>query len=1055
METDLLSEDLPLLISLIDKATDDEFLESRKLRVRRTSRTAELPAQGLARALQAALGSSYLQKLVADSDSDNAEGTTEGLLLVYTPALGDEASVRMFVGSQSLESAGKLPAAFLQQVPQKLRNKATTFGVRFCWLSADHAAVDRTPQLHPLEQTLREQLFNSTVVLPAALAADPALDCSAFASLLGLTYEPEAASDGICVVHEMWMAEDPTIECFKALIYALDRPAFGGATGNHLQKLKLGGRKGIKKKTGADGDAQDATHEHIVKNARGQRLKEKAMRQRTASAAGEMSNGGATNTCSQQLEDVTPRYPACDPLTLEQAIEKVSSGLNAALDGLFQETTAPLPRTAGAPLALAAQKLVDAAFSGVLAHEAATSDPDDALEVSDIRIALCSRATIPAAQLKAQHAARVPYDQQCAFAWKCAGQVLLRLAIAAYTNPSARSASLDSVAFEEVLSLLQIIVATMQPIVVGGQDFFRFVVKPQFSATIAADVRRLEAALWDDEEEDDVDEDGGLTALRARAASLEKSGETPEAPGNKIAVADEDKGSAQSHGKAPAPRQEVLRQGGGGANRAARAVVPPARGPGGVPRPGRAGSQPMPGTASIGVGGGSQSFRSGEASGVHGCASGATAGTAVTRRTGSLPEADFLSRRYANSKQYSMQVKVPVAPQNNRAKHHAAVAAGGIKSHQAAPAQNKDARKKAPLGETSSLVSPLRNRKAAVKAVPDTPEDGAPDPSQKPTARGGGGAIAGGKNAAAPRKLFSPTKAIPPTPLDAIPNTTPRRTTRNTDGLTSPGGVGPSPLRQPQFGGGCMPGAIIPTSQEERNEAGGGAVVGTQMGMPAPRAAPQTNWFSSAIVPKGVQQARRAVPVAVAVDPVLVAATQQEAAVHKEQKKAEVEEPAAVDDMPMDIEELQAQPQELPLPAATEEIDIDIETMPTANKAPEVTKPSKSEPLASRGVSTRLSRGATVEPEDPAPAAAKKAAKKEPKPAQRRLTRHSAAATEAVEDAPAEEAPEPATKKKKVADSKAGKVEKEETKKAAPSKSAGKKELPPKVRMKICIRATC
>ena len=852
------------------------------------------------------------------------------------------------------------------------------------------------------------------MVLPVSTAADPARDCSSFASLLGLAYEPEAATDGTNIVEDVWLTEEPTIECITVLVKALDRPASGEVPRTSLKKLKLN-RKVSRKKLANDADTQDNVQD-VGKTARGQRLKEKAMRQRTGSYAGEMSarSGGAGNTGSQQFDEATPRYPSCEPLSLDQAIEKVSSALTTVVDSLFEENSAPVPRTAGSLLAVAVQKLVESAFSGVLAHEAAAGvDPDgDGLDVSDIRIALNSRATIAASEFKAQHAVKIPFDKQCAFAWQCAGQVLLRLSIAAYNNPSARPASLDAMTFEEILSLLQLIVATMQPIVVGGQDFFRFAVKPHFSGTIASDVRRLEAALWEDEEENDVDEDGGLTSLRARAASLEKSGETPEFPGNKIAVPDNEKGSSEGPGKAPAPREALRRVGSNRADKKPPAEGIPQRPPraGNARQGGRSGSQTLGASASMGMET-SQTLRSGEASGVHGTASGATA---VTRRTGSLPEADFISRRYLNSKQYSMQVKVhTAAPQNERAKQLATVAAGGIKSHQAAPAKidRKDNKKRIPLAETSSFMSPSRNGKSRAHAVPDTPADEVPSPSKKAAVRGG----AGGAKITAPRQLFSMANQVPPTPLDAIPNTTPPRNHRKADDC----GISPSPVRQPQFGGQFAVGAIIPTSQEERNE-------GSQAGMPAPRAVQQSNWFTSAIVPRGglprggVQQARAAMPMAAA--PVVVAEEQEEA------------EMVAEDPAPMEED-----------PGETEDIDI----MAKVDKEPEVTKvangakPSKpiEHTFAQRRISSRRSKGADVEQEETdipsGPAAAEKKAKEDPKPiAERRHTRSIAP----LEESPVEEVEPPA--KKKLADSKASK---------AVVKAGDKKEQAPKVRKNTMI----
>lgn len=959
--TDLGSQDLALFMSLIDKATDDEFLQSRNLRApRRTSRSAEIPAQGLVRALQTAVSSSYLQKLAADkTDSASGDDGAEGVLLAFTPALADEDSAKLFVGSEAYTAAGSLPAAIAQQLPAKLVTGASALSVRFCWLSADEGvSVDRVSEFKPLSDAIKH-LFKINAVLPAAVATLPSLDWPAFAALLSLPCEPEAASNMSSTIDELWPTDDASLDTLKVLVSSLERPYAGRATDEGKPKLKVARtNKNAKKTAGADG-ASDPAVDGVGKTGRGQRLREKALKQRTEIS---IRSGG------QLLRaDSLPAVPAvigvetkntvanieAEPLTMDQAITMVSTGLKSIVERLIKEGSSPLqrllPAVAAQPLAESVQKLVSTAFNGVLAHEAIScEDLNDALDLADVRIALGSRAVIPAAEFKAQHAARVPYEMQVVFTWTCAAQVLLRMAIASHGittsttgGTSTTQGRFDSATYTEILNLLQIVVATMQPIPSGGQTFFREGVKPRFgSAVLAPDVRRLEATLWEDEDMDDVDADGGLAALRVKATSLEASGETPEAPGNKVATVShaDDAGIEEKkkiNNEKPAPVPAVAAAGGSNGNRRGPllALLPRAGAARNHTVNNRNGSESQNPTGS--VGNASHSLRSADGSGVNGSVSVANAGaTAATRKAGSLTDAEFLSRRYANSKQYSMQLRVGGAPQTSRAKQIAAVAAGGIMSHQAAPtskltrpgggkgaggsnnaaaadgaghnqlAKNRVAGPNGNRGGagtkaagTSRAASPLRKERLP-RAVPDTPQgDHEGDNAPTASAAAKAGAVGGNntkRTAAAPRQLFTvdnvAAAAAGPVPatLEAIPNTTPRE--MRAVARTAPG-IGASPLRQNLFG---IPGAIIPTTQEEREDVDMSNAAGATTAATVPAA--RATWFTGAVVPRGnvTRPTQQHVAAAAVLEvPVPEAAVKPTRNVEKAQEMDVVEEPAA------------------------------------------------------------------------------------------------------------------------------------------------------------------
>ena len=981
------------------------------------------------RALQAAVSSSYLQKLAPqENDVGNSSGSAdddevsgEGLVLVFTPAVADEASAREFVGTQAFEAAGgQFPAAFIQEIPAKLRSITTSLAVRFCWLPAEQAtsSVDMSTSIDALQRlaaSVEQNLFKNAVVRSLAAAAHPSLDATAFTALLGLSSLSSAAevgSDDAAIIADLWPSEDADLDGLKALVNVLNRPV---AAGQGKGKLKLATtNKSSKRKggSGADGSGDGgggvaAAGDGVRKTGRGRRLTEKAMREkqqhRTASAAAAAAaatagaSGPADGNASVGVRHHHPVLAAAaatagvdvEQLSLEAAAVKITTGITTLLDSIILQAGSrpPAPSVTGPTAAEAIQKLVSSAFAGVAAHDAATaapgSSPEDLLTVGDIRIALGPRTTIPAEELTAQHAARVPYAGQTAFAWKCAAQVLLRLALAAHDAPQSNGRTADSNAlsvieashFDELLALMRIIVATMQPILVGAQSFFRDVIQARYGGTaLSRDVVLLKNALWESEESDEIDADGGVTALRNTAASLEMSGETPEAPSRKVAVM-EDKGNSkrggadgggvgecegfgEGKGKEGKKSNELLRGGNGyGGN-------------GGVLQPQQRSQQQQQqqrrnngrgnnniyqnnnksysqqATASLGGGGGgggggignggSQSMRS-DGSGVHGSASAATAGTAANaRRNGALPDAEFLSRRYANSKQYKMQLRVGAAPQNARAKQMA-VAIGGVKSHQAAPSNNNNNKGKSSLNNNSSRRAAAAEDRYTTAAVPDTPIDAVhpnhPHQQEQQNAAAGNGRRAG---IAAPRQLFSPSHPIatttmmttlhhgvPPSPLeDAVPNTTPREMRAMTR-IGPNGSLLSSPLRQPfPFASAAVPGAIVPSSYYE-TDRGEAMDVDIMTGAPPPRAPPpmKNTWFAAAVVPRGKRKRVPIAAAAAAAAPPLVQQQQhhQQQQQQQQQQQKQQEEAVVVAPAPVE-EEKKVEQQEGGLEKGTEDV---------------------------------------------------------------------------------------------------------------------------------------
>ena len=964
--TDLGSDDLALLFSLIDSATDDEFLEGRHLRQRRTSRSAEVPVQGFIRSLQAAISSSYLQKLANthdddDDDDDDATAASEGVIIACTPALGDAMSARVFVGATAFEAAGgNLPTVMATLVPPKLQSLASSLALRFSWLTAESTDTNTDTDGYPqsfwssLSASMSSHLFSpsstSTTVVPLHQAAQPSLDFHSFTALMGLwPFELPARQDvggdeaeGVAEVAAVWPclptnpSLDPDVlEHLKAVVYCMDRVhggrngRNGGEEGRHALKVgrhKYRGTGGLASKRkhnrhgvtgGCEGGGVDEG-----KMQRGHRLRDKALKQLTASAAAAVDNsngsGGGGRGGSVPPVDTVPAAAAAataaahananktssiEPMTLETAIERISTGLNALVDKtLGDNVTAggggsaipPQPAVAGQTLADAIEGLVHTAFDGVLAHETATvPKAADRMDARDVAVAVGSRATTPAAEFKTKFSAGIPYAEQNAFAWKCAAQLLLRICISvqqqrhmgtnkmfkptADTNKNKNTARIsmhtktnnmgavfDPVTFNEILSLHTCISATMQPIILGGRLFFNDVVKSRYTPSLPVDIARLEKAIFGSEEDDELDEDGTVTAVRRNAVSLEESGETPESPEQQqqqqqqrrveesVGVQEEVKMTVNQHVAHVRGRKPDCAPGGGGGG-----------GEGG---------------------GGGHSMRSGDGSGIHGASSGGTAATAGTRRAGGhhVAAADFISRRYNNSRQFNMQTRVPSQNANANVHRLRQMASQGVApvvaSSKARPVGK--AHQGAVVGGGGNVKHDKKTNSAMPRAVPDTPLG---EKNNKGNTNNDDNiAVRCGNRR---QLIFSPIRdpanantnlnkedAVP----DAIPNTdlraadAPPNNKNNATTAAAHRHHSLSPIRQPQF---KLVGAILPSNDTvtgqgekddvdiEMNEAA--AVVAVT------RPPLQSNWFSGAVVPKnkgGVVPAVAVVPV-VAMDP--------------------------------------------------------------------------------------------------------------------------------------------------------------------------------------------
>lgn len=173
MQTDCRGADLAHFISLIDAATQPAAAAVAAAAATGEAADGEAPAMALSRALQGALGTSYLKKLQEleeDSSVSGASGavagapgggrhTPEGLLAVFSSGLGSTAQLQAFLGSDSA-AGGEDGAAWVQQVldaalPSALWQRCSGSSLRMAWVTA---GAGGDGQEHPLSAAVLPRL---------------------------------------------------------------------------------------------------------------------------------------------------------------------------------------------------------------------------------------------------------------------------------------------------------------------------------------------------------------------------------------------------------------------------------------------------------------------------------------------------------------------------------------------------------------------------------------------------------------------------------------------------------------------------------------------------------------------------------------------------------------------------------------------------------------------------------------------------------------------------------------------------------------------------------
>jgi hypothetical protein len=176
----------------------------------------ETPAAALSRALQSALGSSYLKKLqeMADNDSSGGSGAAagggskaEGLLAVFGPGLSSPAQLQAFLGSAAELASGAgqqeqdaaLQKLLAAAVPAALWQRCAGSSLRVCWVAADAAAQQvQGPQQHvlPALQAVMRRHCERAAAAPLAELAEQC-DMPQFAARLALPAPPQQAQQQV------------------------------------------------------------------------------------------------------------------------------------------------------------------------------------------------------------------------------------------------------------------------------------------------------------------------------------------------------------------------------------------------------------------------------------------------------------------------------------------------------------------------------------------------------------------------------------------------------------------------------------------------------------------------------------------------------------------------------------------------------------------------------------------------------------------------------------------------------------------------------------------
>eukprot|EP00890_Picochlorum_soloecismus_P000999 jgi/Picsp_1/18/NSC_00018-R1_hypothetical protein CHLNCDRAFT_50408 [Chlorella variabilis] len=741
--SNLSGDDIVNFLTLVKLVTDKEVVAELKLRTSRNSRSSDIPAVELCKVLHAVIKSPYIQKL-APSESQTSGDVPSGLLVLFTPSMWSQEVPYAYVGAEAYESTGGcIQKALLYHIPATVWKSLASHRIRCCWVSAEggkEGAVN--PMLGAIEEEVGKvyDAFKMIALDDASIAP-----CSkeAFAHVAGLPMDQEASSKCTDLIGDIWAKTSPhnSIELLQTAV--TDVKQLYAAP---IQPLKPRKPRRIPKVTQQDGDTKQAMvgrGHRAMKHARvaGQRKTDSDTKNQNTTST--VNQTRQVNAAMKLDKDVLNE---ASPLDVEEACI-VAKGKIASLE---QDLCTRAKNMQGEmKIAVEAlqsvHKIVAQAFHSVCLHQGKSN-----VDANALRRMFLDDIPISVKLLQKRHRSST-FESNFEVAWSATIQLLLRLCIGSYciTKDDERSEGLSPIEFEEIEFIMHLFAATMSPIPSQGQRLYLQVIRPNFCHSLSQDMKQLEKSMWD-EDDIPVEDDGTLVEYRVAAVSLEASGETP----------DNISGDLEGKYKVDSKLEEQEKK---------------------LQKKGLRNLKETSYSNSCGPVG------SADGSGIHGATSGATIGTIGVRNK--IHQSSLMSRRFNNSKQFQMQVRV----HSNKSRRN--MDAKSIASSLAA----KNKGKKSGREVTSPFLSSKRQHQ-----VPDTPQT-----ENQANAEHG----MNSPNILAKQPACR-TPEDKSQQKDVIPNTSPRNQGETMNARRR----GSGPIRQPSFEMATKPGAIVQGEPEELGE---------------------------------------------------------------------------------------------------------------------------------------------------------------------------------------------------------------------------------------------
>lgn len=764
--SNLSGDDIVNFLTLVKLVTDKEVVAELKLRTSRNSRSSDIPAMELCKVLHAVIKSPYFQKL-APSESQTSGDVPGGLLVLFTPSMWSQEVPHAYVGAEAYDaSGGCIQKALLHHIPVTVWKSLASHRIRCCWVSAEggkEGAVN--PMLGAIEEEVGKA-YNAFKMISLDDASIAPCSKEAFAHVAGLPMDQEATSKCTDMIGDIWAKTSPhnSIELLQTAVTELNQLHMAP-----VEPLKPKKPRRVPKVTKQDGDAKQAMvgrGHRAMKHARvaGQRKTDSDTKnQNTASTVNQTQQINATMKLDNEV------LKEASPLSVEEACI-LAKGKFASLELEICERAKQMHGEIKIAVEAleAVHKIVAQAFHSVCLHQGKSN-----VDANALRRMFLDAIPVSVKLLQEKHRSST-FESNYEVAWSATIQLLLRLCIGSYciTKDDERSEGLSPSEFEEIEFIMHLIAATMSPIPSQGQRLYLQVIRPNFCHSLSQDMKQLEKSMWD-EDDIPVEDDGTLVEYRVAAVSLEASGETPD-------NMSDDLGKQNKVDSKLEDQEKKLQK--KGMRSLKEASYSNSCGPVG----------------------------SADGSGIHGATSGATAVSIGARNK--IHQSSLMSRRFNNSKQFQMQVRVH--SNKSRRNADAKAIASSLTGAKKAKKNNREVK--------SPFLSSKRQHQ-----VPDTPQT-------ENQAHPEHGMRSPNILAKQPACKTPEDKAQRITQKDVIPNTSPR----NQGESMNPRRRGSGPIRQPSFEMAAKPGAIVQGEPEELAEH-----------IPVSQTQ-NVSWITAAIVPR-------------------------------------------------------------------------------------------------------------------------------------------------------------------------------------------------------------